>query len=274
MKPAPCICAGGWFFSSRGDLDLKKKIFVVVMFLVLLVVGVGWGQEMCIYAVGEECISSTEMCPIPTQAPEAQLTPTVAPTPAPTPKPTTQPTPTPKPTQEPTTSPTTTMKPTVATKPTTTPTPKPTQPPDGVAEELASRPGMVGRLTIADVGINVALFGRDLQDDNQAVVDALDSAAYIYTDVLGDVRDIISDHDNQGFNGLKRAVVGQTVATIDCGTSQKKYVCTEKYCHGQNVLTDLLADDGTSVLFQYCPGLIMYTCNADGSVTITCWTQL
>lgn len=249
-------------------------MLVVAMFLVLLVAGAGWGQEMSNCDVGEECISSTEMSATPTQALEAQPTPTSAPTPTSTPMPTPAPTPTPKPTQEPTTSPTTTMKPAVDTKPTTTPTPKPTQPPDGVAEEMASRPGMVGRLTIADVGINVALFGRDLQDDNQAVVDALDSAAYIYTDVLGDVRDIISDHDNQGFNGLKRAVVGQTVATIDFGTSQKKYVCTEKYCYGQNVLTDLLADDGTSVLFQYCPGLIMYTCNADGSVTITCWTPL
>ena len=133
---------------------------------------------------------------------------------------------------------------------------------------------MVGRLTIADVGINVALFGRDLREDNQAIVDAEDSAAYIYTDVLGAVRDIISDHDNQGFEGIKRAVVGQTFATIDFGTHQKTYVCTEKYSHGQNVLTDLLADDGTSVLYQYRPGLIMYTCNADGSVTITCWTQL
>ncbi|WP_087253955.1 hypothetical protein [Pseudoflavonifractor sp. An85] len=139
---------------------------------------------------------------------------------------------------------------------------------------MASRPGMIGRLTIADVGINVALFGRDLREDNQAIVDAVDSAAYIYTDVLGDVRDIISDHDNQGFDGIKRAVVGQTVATIDFGTQQEKYVCIEKYNHGQNVLTDLLADDGTSVLYQHSPGLIMYTCNADGSVTITCWTPM
>ena len=139
---------------------------------------------------------------------------------------------------------------------------------------MVSRPGMIGRLTIADVGINVALFGRDLREDNQAIVDAVDSAAYIYTDVLGDVRDIISDHDNQGFNGIKRAVVGQTVADIDFGMQQEKYMCIEKYNHGQNVLTDLLADDGTSVLYQHSPGLIMYTCNADGSVTITCWTPM
>lgn len=201
-------------------------------------------------------------------AASASPTSTLTPEGQPTPTPTTKPTPIPSPTPEPTP----TSNPTVATTPTMTP--KPTQTPNGVTEEMASRPGMIGRLTIADVGINVALFGRDLREDNQAIVDAVDSAAYIYTDVLGDVRDIISDHDNQGFDGIKRAVVGQTVATIDFGTQQEKYVCIEKYNHGQNVLTDLLADDGTSVLFQYRPGLIMYTCNADGSVTITCWTPM
>lgn len=112
-------------------------------------------------------------------------------------------------------------------------------------EKMARRPGIIGRLTIADVGIHVALSGRDIRENNQAIVDEVDSVAYIHTDVLGDVRDIISDH-----------------------------VCTEKYNHGQNVLTDLLADNGASVLYQCCPGLILYTCNADGIVTITCWTPI
>lgn len=243
----------------------KRAVLSGIVLLLVLAVGGTAGQSKEASISNEERESASSVTsPIPTSpAPEAKPTPTAGPT-VPTPELSSTPAAptmsTPEPTPEPIKNP--------------EPTPRPTQSPDGVVEEMASRPGMIGRLTIADVGINVALFGRDLREDNQAIVDAVDSAAYIYTDVLGDVRDIISDHDNQGFDGIKRAVVGQTVATIDFGTQQEKYVCIEKYNHGQNVLTDLLADDGTSVLFQYRPGLIMYTCNADGSVTITCWTPM
>lgn len=244
----------------------KRAVLSGIMLILVLAVGGTAGQSKEASISNEERESASSVTsPIPTSpAPEAKPTPTAGPTPVPTPELSSTPvaptTSTPEPTPEPIKNP--------------EPTPRPTQSPDGVVEEMASRPGMIGRLTIADVGINVALFGRDLREDNQAIVDAVDSAAYIYTDVLGDVRDIISDHDNQGFDGIKRAVVGQTVATIDFGTQQEKYVCIEKYNHGQNVLTDLLADDGTSVLYQHSPGLIMYTCNADGSVTITCWTPM
>lgn len=236
------------------------------MLLLVLAVGGTAGQSKEASISNEERESASSVTsPIPTSpAPEAKPTPTAGPTPVPTPELSSPPASTPEPAPAPTTEPIKNPE----------PTPRPTQPPDGVAEEMASRPGMIGRLTIVDVGINVALFGRDLREDNQAIVDAVDSAAYIYTDVLGDVRDIISDHDNQGFNGIKRAVVGQTVADIDFGMQQEKYMCIEKYNHGQNMLTDLLADDGASVLYQHSPGLIMYTCNADGSVTITCWTPL
>ena len=244
----------------------KRAVLSGIMLLLVLAVGgtVGQSKEASTISNRERESASSVTSPTPTPAPEAKPMPTAGPTPVPTLKPSLTPASTPEPTPAPTTEPIKNQE----------PTPRPTQSPDRVVEEMASRPGMIGRLTVADVGINVALFGRDLREDNQAIVDAEDSAAYIYTDVLGAVRDIISDHDNQGFEGIKRAVVGQTVATIDFGTQQEKYVCIEKYNHGQNVLTDLLADDGTSVLYQHSPGLIMYTCNADGSVTITCWTPM
>ena len=44
-----------------------------------------------------------------------------------------------------------------------------------VLEEMANRPGMVGRLVIPSVGVNVALFSGS----DQAIVDAQDSAAYL-----------------------------------------------------------------------------------------------
>ena len=43
-----------------------------------------------------------------------------------------------------------------------------------VAAQMASRPGMMGRLSIPDVGIDVAVFNSD----SQATADAVDSACY------------------------------------------------------------------------------------------------
>lgn len=59
-----------------------------------------------------------------------------------------------------------------------------------VASQMASRPGMMGRLSIPDVGIDVAVFNSD----SQATADAVDSACYF--DWLG--YPVMGDHQNQG----------------------------------------------------------------------------
>ena len=135
-----------------------------------------------------------------------------------------------------------------------------------VAEEMALR-GSIGRLIIPDGEINVALFKNAYGDGSvQKIVDNEDSAAYItwYT------KTIIADHVHQGFSGIKRAVPGITKAYIDCGTYTKTLICYNQFV-GYNkgsYLSDI--NGNVSVDFNE-PGFCMYTCNRDGTITITLW---
>lgn len=126
-----------------------------------------------------------------------------------------------------------------------------TLPDASIASQMASRPGMIGRLTIPSLGINVALFASN----SQAVVDAPDSAAYFgFGNII-----IIGDHQNQGFSAIRGASVG-TVAYIDDGQTKRKLVCTGRTT-GTNTGTDLLDSSGASVASR--GGYVMYTCNSD-----------
>lgn len=75
-----------------------------------------------------------------------------------------------------------------------------------VLEEMANRPGMVGRLVIPSVGVNVALFSGS----DQAIVDAQDSAAYFSA---GNSM-VIGDHWNQGFTKSKAVPSAQKPISI------------------------------------------------------------
>lgn len=126
-----------------------------------------------------------------------------------------------------------------------------TLPDASVASQMASRPGMIGRLTIPSLGVNVALFASN----SQAVVDAPDSAAYFS---FGNII-VIGDHQNQGFSAIRGASAG-TVAYIDNGKTKRKLVCTGRTT-GTNTGTDLLDSSGASVTSR--GGYVMYTCNSD-----------
>lgn len=131
-----------------------------------------------------------------------------------------------------------------------------------VSEEMANRPGMVGRLVIPPVGVNVALFsGCD-----QAIVDAQDSAAYFSA---GNSM-VIGDHWNQGFTKIKNCAVG-TKAYIYRGDSIETLTCTN-VCRGINNDYDILYEDGTSATTG--SWLLMYTCNGANyhDITITIWS--
>mgnify|MGYP005775249179 FL=1 len=130
-----------------------------------------------------------------------------------------------------------------------------TMPDPSVKSQMASRPGMIGRLTIPSLGVNVALFASN----SQAVVDAADSAAYFG---LGSCT-IIGDHWNQGFNAIKSASAG-TVAYIDDGNTKRKLVCTG-LCRGTNTGFDMLDSNGNSISGR--GGYAMYTCNSN-------WTDI
>lgn len=131
-----------------------------------------------------------------------------------------------------------------------------------VLEEMANRPGMVGRLVIPSVGVNVALFSGS----DQAIVDAQDSAAYFSA---GNSM-VIGDHWNQGFTKIKSCAVG-TKAYIYRGDSIETLTCTN-VCRGINNDYDILYEDGTSATTG--SWLLMYTCNGANyhDITITIWS--
>ena len=131
-----------------------------------------------------------------------------------------------------------------------------------VLEEMANRPGMVGRLVIPSVGVNVALFSGS----DQAIVDAQDSAAYFSA---GNSM-VIGDHWNQGYTKIKNCAVG-TKAYIYRGDSIETLTCTN-VCRGINNDYDILYEDGTSATTG--SWLLMYTCNGANyhDITITIWS--
>ena len=118
---------------------------------------------------------------------------------------------------------------------------------DGAAQ-MASRPGMMGRLSIPDVGIDVAVFNSD----SPATADAVDSACYF--DWLG--YPVMGDHQNQGWSALQYCVPGSTLAYFDNGSSVTTYICTDNFT-GINTGYGFTYDDGTPISGS---SLVLYTC--------------
>ena len=140
-----------------------------------------------------------------------------------------------------------------------------------VAAEMASRSGMIGRLIIPFLGVDVALFNRY----TQGVVDRQDSAGtYRYNG--GQM--VIADHKNQGFSATKASVPNETIAFINDGQTIKPYICVENNV-GSNksngIPYDLLDCNGESIYLQNEGGLCMYTCNHHwSSITYTYWQPI
>ena len=142
-----------------------------------------------------------------------------------------------------------------------------------VLEEMARR-GNIGRLTIPSVGVNVALFETSVYNINhsQVIVDAADSAAYLSDTMTHYGFVMIGDHVHQGFSAIKNTSIG-TVAYIDRGEYRESYVCTEKFIgyNGYGGRTGMFDTNGNDVAGRNPGGLCMYTCNSDGTITITFW---
>ena len=142
-----------------------------------------------------------------------------------------------------------------------------------VADEMNSRYGMVGRLIIPDVGINVALFDTELGIDAQVLVNRVDSACMFPAGIWGDEA-LIGDHNYQGFDGIKSAVANKTIAYINDGSTFTGYVCTFV---GKGYRTDdgLYNKNWGSIFNDNSGGLCMYTCNgSSGSITYTFWQPI
>lgn len=152
------------------------------------------------------------------------------------------------------------------------PEPVQSKPKESVQDEMARR-GSLGRLSIGSCGVNVALFSANLNNlsAGQAIVDRNDSAAY-YTDTIdywGYV--LVADHVHQGFSGIKQSIVGSTIATFDFGSYQKTAICVDRFIgyNGYNGAGGLFTTSGAEIGDR--GDICMYTCNSDGTVTITFW---
>ena len=123
-----------------------------------------------------------------------------------------------------------------------------------VKREKEQRPGMVGRWLIPDVGVDVAAFASS----TQATADAKDSACYF---PFGDMI-VVGDHWNQGFEAIKRCVVG-TKAYLDIGAELKEYVCVASFT-GHNQVTEMTDDKYKSLNYgANTGGITCYTCNGN-----------
>ena len=142
-----------------------------------------------------------------------------------------------------------------------------------VKSQMKSRGGMIGRLKIPDVGFDVALIRASIYNGshNQAVVDAKDSAAWIYD--WGDAI-LIADHNNQGFELMKASIPNKTKAYINNGDTIKTYICT-KNIKGHNTGSSITDLNYRRLNGDNDGGLIMYTCNENWrNITITYWKEI
>lgn len=127
---------------------------------------------------------------------------------------------------------------------------------DGTVERLVRGMNYLGRLKIPSVGINVGLF-RQYQDEGGPIVDAWDSAA-LFSTTSGCT--VIGDHNNQGFNAIKRIVPGDIAEIHNIDGNIDAYVCVD-VIQGHNT-GDYLSDaDGNKLYEVYADKLLCYTCN-------------
>lgn len=132
-----------------------------------------------------------------------------------------------------------------------------------VANQKAKK-WMHGRLSIPDVGIDVAL----VQSMDQGVVDAQDSAGYFQWNSAW----LIADHYNQGFDYIKQCTVGMK-CYIDNGSETEIYECIETG-YGHNTGYDITDNSYKSVLSHNPGKVVMYTCdNGWQNIAFVVWAK-
>lgn len=125
-----------------------------------------------------------------------------------------------------------------------------------VEQEISGKPGMVGRLVIPSVSINVALYtdggGATVEEMLQNICDREDAAAF-FCDGMGY---LIADHNNQAFQVLDSVSLGDR-AFILRGHSILSLVCDLKM-DGHNYGKGIVDAEGNyvSALSDY----VCYTC--------------
>lgn len=115
--------------------------------------------------------------------------------------------------------------------------------------------GAIGRWVIPDVGVNVACY----DSNEQSVCDRKDSAAS-WQNGAG-LQRFIADHWNQGFDAIKKCVVG-TKAYMDNGETKTWYVCTSVE-DGHNTGLGLVDNNYQAFEDRNQGGMTCYTCNGN-----------
>lgn len=131
-----------------------------------------------------------------------------------------------------------------------------------VAREINSRSGMVGRLYIPGVGIDVAVFHSNDSSRNQAICDAADSAVLV-SNLFAPGSQVIADHVNQDFRTLHNVTPGMSAYIITADRTIN-LVCTTAF-NGHNTgttISDLNYNDVTGIADYVC-----YTCQ-------DCWQNV
>lgn len=135
--------------------------------------------------------------------------------------------------------------------------------------------GTHGRLSIPSLNIDVAVYNSH-GNDSQAIVDEIDSAAFINWKN----QNAIVDHRSQSFYYLPDAIPGLTKACIITPMYTDYYVCTYvgngKITYGADHLCSITDEWGDAVNLANSGGICMYTCQGemDGDevpVCITYW---
>lgn len=143
-------------------------------------------------------------------------------------------------------------------------------PTNSIQEEMSRRKGMIGRLQIPSLNIDVALFDwAKTGEDTQTICDWVDAAVQLphYS------RTLIGDHCHQSFSTLKKAKPGDYMYITD-GLNTTTYVCTEVF-DGTNITSDLIRlSTNKSIMADNFNGLTLYTCKTiwgANQVIITYW---
>lgn len=124
--------------------------------------------------------------------------------------------------------------------------------------------GYIAKLESQDMGIDVLICDeRNGRKNSQYLVDKAYCAAYF---VLRG-KAVIADHNYQGFENIKSAIVNKTTLTFD----NKTYVCVAKF-NGHNTGKDIVDNSYKPINDSYPGDILLYTCNNNWrNITITLW---
>ena len=122
---------------------------------------------------------------------------------------------------------------------------------------IDNRKGLIGRLLIPSVGINLALREPSNDSEAQAFVDEKDSAAIFWR---GEAR-IIADHNNQGFAYLSKVSIGDKAEVQFKDGTCVSYIVVNKFT-GHNTGPELTDEEYNCIYDDNIGGLTLYTCYA------------